>query len=653
MSVLERLYLVEENCEGCNQCISHCPIPGANIAYLQDGESKVKIDPERCIHCGECIRACEHGARKFRDDTERFFKDLQRGKAISVIAAPAIAVNIEGHKKLFTMLKKLGVNWVYDVSFGADITVWAYLKSIKEKQLKTVIAQPCPPVVNYIEKYQPELIPALAPVHSPMLCTAIYMRKTKGIKDKIAFFSPCIGKGDEIDDANTNGYVEYNVTYNKLIDYMKDNNMNYSHYEETDFDDLSSGLGSLFSRPGGLRENVEFFVEDAWIRQVEGPTHVYDYFGEYEEAYKEREELPLLVDVLNCSYGCNFGTGTKQNRLERTMSLDSVDRKFNIMKKEKASEKVGLFKKKRITHLHKIFDKELKLSDYVRSYTNKFRPLELEIDDPSCLEEIYQSMNKLDEDSRKINCSSCGYNCCEKMAIAIYNDVNMPNNCIDYNKKTVEQEKEIIEQKEKQIKLAENMGRLSREKLEESKLITEQLKEIILSVEQISGGNEENASMAELISQEGIDINEMVTKLNDRIVSMETQLDEFSNSSSLIVDIADQTNLLSLNAAIEAARAGEHGRGFSVVAEEVKSLAEQSKKLALNTIKGQDSLKAAILEMVEESEIIFKKIDSMNNAIVNISASIEEITASSINVSESANVVIDRTEKAEKELLEV
>lgn len=630
-----------------NQCISYCPIEGANIAYLLDGKNKVKVNAARCIHCGECIRVCEHGARKFNDDTKRFFKDLESGKQLSVIAAPAIAVNIDDYRKLFALLKKLGVNWIYDVSFGADITVWAYLKTIKEQELKGIIAQPCPPIVNFIEKYQPALIPALAPVHSPMLCTAIYMKKEKKINDKIAFLSPCIGKGDEIDDVNTKGYVEYNITYDKLLDYIEDNNMDYSKYEEIEFDDLSSGLGSLFSRPGGLKENVEYFVDDAWIRQVEGPDHVYEYMTEYKDSYSDGEELPLLVDILNCSYGCNFGTGTKQNKLERTMSLDSVERKFNKIKREKSAEKVGLFRNKRMSHLHKLFDKKLDLSHYTRTYTNKFMPLELTVDHPGQLEEIYQSMNKDEIDSRKINCAACGYNSCEKMAIAIYNGINIANNCIDYNKKTVEDEKEIIDQKEQQIQLAEDMERISRKKLEESRIITDKIKGILLSVENISSGNEENASMAELISQEGNDINNMVKNLNKQIISMETQLNEFSKSSSLIVGIADQTNLLSLNAAIESARAGEHGRGFSVVAQEVKLLAEQSKGLALNTIKGQDSLGVAILEMVKEAEMIFKKVENMNNAITTISASIEEITGSSIEVAQSANIVIEQMVKDE------
>lgn len=49
------------------------------------------------------------------------------------------------------------------------------------------------------------------PIHSPMMCAAIYTKKYAGIKDKLAFISPCIAKKAEIEDPNTHGYISYNV----------------------------------------------------------------------------------------------------------------------------------------------------------------------------------------------------------------------------------------------------------------------------------------------------------------------------------------------------------------------------------------------------------------------------------------------------------
>ena len=105
------------------------------------------------------------------DDTERFFADLSQGKKISVILAPAFLANYpKEYQKVLEYLKKKGVNHICSVSFGADITTWGYLK------------------------YITELIPRLIPVHSPMMCTAIYMKKYMQVSDSIAFISSCIAK---------------------------------------------------------------------------------------------------------------------------------------------------------------------------------------------------------------------------------------------------------------------------------------------------------------------------------------------------------------------------------------------------------------------------------------------------------------------------
>ncbi|MBQ9136200.1 MAG: 4Fe-4S binding protein, partial [Lachnospiraceae bacterium] len=220
----QSLVFTNEKCIGCNKCISVCSCTGACVSHEVNGTNRIDVDGDRCVACGACFDVCEHGAREYRDDTERFFADLKRGERISILLAPAFKANYPSeYESVLGGLKAMGVNRIISVSFGADITTWAYLNYVQQNNFLGGISQPCPAVVGYIERNIPELLPKLFPVQSPMMCTAIYAKKEMGITDKLAFISPCIAKKMEIDDPVNKGYISYNVTFDHLMKYIRTN----------------------------------------------------------------------------------------------------------------------------------------------------------------------------------------------------------------------------------------------------------------------------------------------------------------------------------------------------------------------------------------------------------------------------------------------
>lgn len=150
------------------------------------------------------------------------------------------------------------------------------------------------------------------------------------------------------------------------------------------------------------------------------------------------------------------------------------------------------------------------------------------------------------------------------------------------------------------------------------------------------------------------EIQQTVEQANHVVAHLGTKSQEINQIISIITDISDQTNLLALNAAIEAARAGEHGKGFAVVADEVRKLAEQSShsankiRLLINEIQLEtdhaiQSMNSGIKAVEVGSNLAVKT----GNEFENITSIIEEISGQTFDVfgvveeinSNTANIV--------------
>lgn len=156
-----------------------------------------------------------------------------------------------------------------------------------------------------------------------------------------------------------------------------------------------------------------------------------------------------------------------------------------------------------------------------------------------------------------------------------------------------------------------------------------------------------------------------IDTINNEMKNVMEKTEKINQIVDIVKGIAEQTNLLALNAAIEAARAGEHGKGFAVVADEVRKLAEHTKQSVSDIQKNTNELKVNVEESVDKAQettlkldtgkklvdnalssigFIIQNVKQVNDSVLQVSANVEEQTAVTVEIAKEINSLNELTD---------
>ena len=401
---------ITEKCIGCSACKRACPVD------CIEGKLKTQhhIDYNRCTHCGQCLAACPVNAITAGDNTFKFLRDLATpNKLVITQMAPAVRVaigeafgfeageNVEN--KIAAALRKLGVDYVFDTTCAADLTIMEeaaelqdrverYINGDKSVRLP-ILTSCCPAWVKFIEQNYGDMLDVPSSVKSPMQMFATVAKdlwaKEKGYeRDEITSVAimPCIAKKYEASrpefSRGLNYDVDYVITTRELIELFKNSEIDLKEIEDEKIDkELGeyTGAGVIFGRTGGVIEaatrtavekmtgkrldNIEFECLRGWDSFRNCEIEVGDLKLKIGVAYGLKEAAKMLdkirsgeefyhaIEIMACTGGCVGGGGQPKAKKreevlqKRAEGLNNIDRSLKLRRSNENPEVLSIYDK--------------------------------------------------------------------------------------------------------------------------------------------------------------------------------------------------------------------------------------------------------------------------------------------------------------------
>lgn len=495
-----------EKCEICYACVRACPVKA--IVVEPNKEYPLIID-DRCIGCGDCFEVCSPKAIDYRDAKAVTRSIFSSNSKVVAIVDPSISGefdDITDYRKFVEMIRVLGFDYVNEVSFGVDLVAKRYREVVDENKGKFFITANCPAIVNYVEKYSPELLDNLVPVVTPMVATAKVVRKKYGDNIKVVYIGPCIIHKEDALRFKDDACIDAVLTFVELRELFEEANIDEMTVHNSEFDEPIGYHGSLFPISQAFKEIVGF---EGGLLTTDVLTA--DGGDKALKAVKTfRKSINKIQHHFNIYYckGCLMGPGTSPEG-------DAIYRR----------SMVTTYARKRLRDFDKeLWEKNLKEYsdlDLSRSFIgNDQRLLKPE---GESVAEVLKLIRKGDSDTN-VGCGACGYDSCYDFASAVSLGMAKTDMCIQFslnNKKeyikTLKKTNEKLSVTQEALKQSEQLAREEQQKSEESlettSAVLQELSAGVIVVDKKLKIVQSNKRFVTLIGEDAAEINEIIPGL--------------------------------------------------------------------------------------------------------------------------------------------
>ncbi|MBF0477969.1 MAG: 4Fe-4S binding protein [Candidatus Omnitrophica bacterium] len=410
------IFTNEAQCRDCYRCVRVCPVKAIKVEGNQ-----ARVDADRCIVCGTCVRECPQGAKTYRKDIDLAESIIEKGGMLAASIAPAFAGVFEEweYLRLTSALRRLGFKYVAETAIGAYM-VARETAGVVRSNTGSHICTACPALVNFVEKYDPKRIPLMVPVVSPMIAHAKHIKNQFGTETKVVFIGPCVAKKFEAQRQELKGIVDCVLTFEELEILLSRRGIDLRNCEESAFDELPCGRSRIFPVEGGSLATAEMDtnVIDERIIFVSG-------FDEIKTcmAANTNKGMGQVIEPLLCSKGCVNGPGIKRpgNPFERRAKIIRYAKQF-MSAAGKEPAKIDL--KTNYCSIPVIAQGEV-IEANVRAVLEKTGKARIE---------------------QQLNCGACGYSSCRDQAVAVVQGMAETSMCIPYMRRLAEQRSDRIMQ---------------------------------------------------------------------------------------------------------------------------------------------------------------------------------------------------------------